>query len=393
MRAAGADETRPNLVAGCAARDDGPTLGYLLARRHRAGRPGGVVARPVVRRPRRRLRVGPRRAGHEVADGGRGRRRARWRARAGVRPRATADHRAWPTRRPAAPRARSGSPSTTPTRSAATTSLNEGGGGVFAYDGAALLRRVLRREGRLPLLADHRRRGRPRLDPPHGRQRPAQDGAAARAARRRQPASTSTGARGDAARSSAMALDGPAGARWSACASATRCLALLIEPMLGVTLDADADQRIGEDQRDPRAGRAAGRLPRARRGSARRTRARASDELLGDRTATSSSSPSMVVGNRSPVELAADGRDHALGRRAGPRRAADPDDAARLHRLALVPQRLPRLRRLRVLPPPPHDLLRAVAADPRGRRAYRRARPRARRRVLPRRSRAELLGG
>src|SRR6185312_7752953 len=58
--------------------------------------------------------------------------------------------------------------------------------------------------------------------------------------------------------------------------------------------------------------------------------------------------------------------------------------AARLHRLALVPRRLPRLRGLRVLPHAPHDPVRHLAADARGRRADRRPRPRLRRGLLPR---------
>ena len=52
-----------------------------LAHRHRPRRPGGVVARPVVGRPRRRPRLGPRRARHE--EPGRGERRRDRLARAG----------------------------------------------------------------------------------------------------------------------------------------------------------------------------------------------------------------------------------------------------------------------------------------------------------------------
>ena len=57
---------------------------------------------------------------------------------------------------------------------------------------------------------------------------------------------------------------------------------------------------------------------------------------------------------------------------------------ARVHRLPLVARRVPGLRRLRLLPDAPPDRLRVVAADARGRRAHRRARPRLRRRLLPR---------
>ena len=64
----------------------GPGARLPLARRHRARVARGLVARPVVGRAARRLRVGPRRARHEVADRGRGGRRRRARTRrAGAR--------------------------------------------------------------------------------------------------------------------------------------------------------------------------------------------------------------------------------------------------------------------------------------------------------------------
>ena len=53
--------------------------------------------------------------------------------------------------------ARSGSPRTTPRRCAATCSLNEGGGARLRVRRRALLRRLLRREGRLPLHASRPR--------------------------------------------------------------------------------------------------------------------------------------------------------------------------------------------------------------------------------------------
>ena len=61
-------DERPNLVARLPRRRRRrPGARLPLARRHRARRPGRLVARPVGRRGRRRLRVGPRRARHEVA--------------------------------------------------------------------------------------------------------------------------------------------------------------------------------------------------------------------------------------------------------------------------------------------------------------------------------------
>ena len=66
-----------------AARRDARRAGARLpvARRHRARRPGRLAPRPVVGRGPRRLAVGPRRDRHEVPDGGRGGRRRRARAR------------------------------------------------------------------------------------------------------------------------------------------------------------------------------------------------------------------------------------------------------------------------------------------------------------------------
>ena len=105
----GRTHERPNLVARLDGEAPGPTLCLLSHVDTVLATPSEWTPRPVVGRPRRRLRVGPRRARHEVADRGRGRRRpARSRARAGG-PRAA---RCWSsrssTRRPAAPRAPSG---------------------------------------------------------------------------------------------------------------------------------------------------------------------------------------------------------------------------------------------------------------------------------------------
>ena len=47
---AGATDERPNLVARLRGGSDGPVLGYLSPRRHRARVARGLVARPVVGR-------------------------------------------------------------------------------------------------------------------------------------------------------------------------------------------------------------------------------------------------------------------------------------------------------------------------------------------------------
>ena len=72
---------RPNLVARLDGARAGPRAVPALARRHGPRDAVGVDARPVVRRPRRRLRLGARRARHEVADRGGGRRGVLARAR------------------------------------------------------------------------------------------------------------------------------------------------------------------------------------------------------------------------------------------------------------------------------------------------------------------------
>ena len=87
---AGTSDERPNLVARLRGEVGRPGARLPLARRHRARVARGLVARPVVGRAARRLRVGARRARHEVAD----RRRGRRRRRAGARGLAAAARRA-----------------------------------------------------------------------------------------------------------------------------------------------------------------------------------------------------------------------------------------------------------------------------------------------------------
>ena len=91
-----------------------------------------------------------------------------------------------------------------------------------------------------------------------------------------------------------------------------------------------------------------------------------------------------VVGNHSPVESPLMDAIADWVSEQDPAGEAGPDRPARLHRLPLVPRRVPGLRRLRLLPPAPPDRVRDVSAHARRRRAHRRARPRLRRGLLPR---------
>ena len=137
--------------------------------------------------------------------------------------------------------------------------------------------------------------------------------------------------------------------------------------------------------------RAASTAARRRAWRGRRA-ARASREVLGADGYDARRSPRQVVGNGSPVDIAADGRDRAAGSaRRTPGARVVPLRPARVHRLAHVPRGVPGLRRLRLLPERHTTLYEIVAADPRARRAHRRARPRR----SPRASTAtslELLG-
>ena len=67
-------EGRPNLVARLTGGSDGPVLGYMGHVDTVLADPDDWSVDPVVGRGQGRLRVGPRRARHEVAGRGRGRR-------------------------------------------------------------------------------------------------------------------------------------------------------------------------------------------------------------------------------------------------------------------------------------------------------------------------------
>ncbi len=162
-------------------------------------------------------------------------------------------------------------------------------------------------------------------------------------------------------------------------------LAVLVEPMLGVTVAptrAWASEKInvipalatiGVDCRVPP-------------GLGRDVAEARVTEVLGRAGRGPSLPPRMDRagrGQRVTRGVGADGRDPRLGRRARPRRGDHPDDPARVHRLALVPRRLPRRRRLRLLPAQAHDAAGDRAAGALGQRAHR---PSATSRTRPRSS-------
>ena len=119
--------------------------------------PGEWTRGPVVGRAARRLRVGPRRARHEEPGGGRGRRGAD--ARRGGLAAASPASCCWSLTADeetgADPRRAAGSASSTRTGCACDMVVNEGAGEVVRVRRPPPLRRVRRREGRLPLHAHH----------------------------------------------------------------------------------------------------------------------------------------------------------------------------------------------------------------------------------------------
>ena len=294
----------------------GPTLCYLGHVDTVLADPAEWTPRPVVGRHRRRLPVGPRRARHEVAGGRRdrgrgvagalglapGARRAADRGgrRRGDRRRArrAVDHRDAPREgalRPARQRGRrrgvrvrragAATACAAPRRACSASRVStDGVAGHASMPGMgenALLKMapVLERlAARQPSYQLDRRAARV---PARDRRGP------------RRPASGSI-------------------ARLRA---ADPRLATMFEPMLGVTFTPDADQRLGEDQRDPQPRRAEGRLPRAaraRRGGGARGHRRGARRRA--RTAAwRIEFTEQVVGNRSPIALAADGRDRRRG--------------------------------------------------------------------------------
>ncbi len=155
-----------------------------VARRHRARLARGLVARPVVGRAARRLRVGPRRARHEVADRGRG----RGRRRAGARGLAAAARRAEDHLGCRRGGRRAGGRAVADPGAAGPRALRHaaqrGRRAADALRRPPPLRRLLRREGHIPLRRARERPRGPRLGARARRQRAAQAPALRRAARR-----------------------------------------------------------------------------------------------------------------------------------------------------------------------------------------------------------------
>ena len=356
IAADGAPE-RPNLIARLRGAADGPVLGYLSHVDTVLADAGDWQHDPWSGDGARRRRVGPRRRRHEVADGRRGRRRRAPRAlrlapaarRAeGDLGRRRGDRRR--ARRPVPHRAAAGR---RPRRLAAQRGRRRG----HALRRAAPLRRLLRREGHVPLPRARPRTRRPRVRPRARRQRAAQAPARAGAARQR-PRRVRRGGRAARvpARRSARTRPIPR-APSRACARSIRASPRCRADALG-HVRADAHLRGREDQRDPGARRVRGRLPAPAR--AGRRRRRAAGARAARRRRRRARARVHRGDRRQPLadRHAADGGDRRLGRHRRSGRRGRAGRHARVHRLALVPGRVPGLRRLRLLPAAPPDPVR-----------------------------------
>ena len=145
---------------------------------------------------------------------------------------------------------------TTRTRSAATCCSTRAAASMFEFGGAAPLRRVLRREGHLPLQADRPRRGRARLAAADRRQRAAEARPGAPEARRRAQPSYRRD-RGPRRRCCAGSGEDPADPAGRRGADRPGRPGAADAPRADARRDADADDgpRLGQDQRDPVAAR------------------------------------------------------------------------------------------------------------------------------------------
>ena len=200
----------------------------------------------------------------------------------------------------------------------------------------------------------------------------------------RQPAYTLTAEPAAFLRGIGEDPDDPAGAVAHLLAADPR-LASMFEPMLGVTF---APTRIRASEKiNVIPSRAEVKVDcRVPPGLGEAEVLRGIEEVFGPRTPDDFriEFTERVVGNRSPIDSPLMDAISALGGRARPRRRGRAGDPPRLHRLPPLPHRLPRVRRLRLLPPAPPVAAGVHAADPRGRRAHRRARRRVRRGILRR---------
>ena len=277
-----------------------PHDGVPRPRRHCPRRPLRVDPRSLVRRRRRRLPVGSRRARHEVAGGrggGRGREprprrlatsewlpEARVRRRRGDRRRR---RRAMADERPSRPH---------PLRHAPQRGRRR----RVRVRGHPPLRRVLRREGDLPLQADRARCRRPRLAAQNRRERVAEAGPRPPADRRRQAHVRAHRGPGGAADSDRRRPRRPgAGAR----ANRGRRTEATDDRRADARRDAGPDDgpRLRQDQRDPVAGVPEDRLPCAP-GPRRGRRPPADRDVLGDEAGKLEIEfTEMVTGNASPI--------------------------------------------------------------------------------------------
>ena len=184
--------------------------------------------------------------------------------------------------------------------------VNEGGGElVDVRRAAASTGSCVAEKGvfRFTLTTDGR--AGPRVDPADRRQRADQDGAAARGAGRA-PAVARAAARSRRRSSRALgrrARRRPRRRRVDDVAARDPRIAVLLEPMLGVTLTPTMIERVGEDQRDPRARASCRSTAACRPSSARTTRARAIAEVIGD-DGYELEFDETVIGNRSPIDTA-----------------------------------------------------------------------------------------
>ena len=133
-------------------------------------------------------------------------------------------------------------------------------------------------------------------------------------------------------------------------ASTDPALPIIVEPMLGRDAHADDGARVRQGERDPLARADQGRLPGP--AGTRRGRGAPADRPGAGRRRRRDGDRFHRDGGRQPVaaRVADDGRDRAVARRRRPRGRGGPGAAARILRLEVVPRRVPRLRRVRVLP-------------------------------------------
>ena len=264
--------------------------------------------------------------------------------------------------------------------------LNEGAGRRHPLRRRAPLRRLRRREGRLPLHADA-----PTGVAGHASMPRIGDNALLKLAPLleamgdRQPAFDVTEAPRALLAELGLALDGDPAPALDALRERDPILAVLVEPMLGVTLAPTMHLRLGEDQRDPVARASCRSTAACRRAWARTTCARASSEVLGD-DGYELEFTEKVVGNGSPADSPLMDAIARLGRARGPGRARRADDAARPS-----PTRAPSAPRSPSASPTASSrsaqmtLYEIWPLVHGARRAHRRARPRVRRALLPRR--------